>query len=201
MKKITIVFIIVVASIMNSCVIEDDNSCVNEGEEKIVICSTDNSKDQKQICQEGEWVNKGECICPEDNKFCYSHNGLDWSDTCDTYGWYGAIEYCENLGGRLPTVSELRALVKNCPATETGGECGVTDSCLSEDDCRNYACDGCEYDETNPGKYSVFGDIGWFWSSLEDSDWPGLAWYVNFSDGKVHGAYKDGGSIDVRCVK
>jgi hypothetical protein len=115
--------------------------------------------------------------------------------------WDNAVDYCENLGGRLPTISELRALIQNCPATETGGECGVTDDCLSWDDCWNeLLCYNCEFDDS--GKYSVFGGYAyWFWSSSERSDEAGYAWGVYFSNGYVSydGKYNYDGFV--RCAK
>ena len=131
--------------------------------------------------------------------FPNEHDGLYWSDaSSSSMTWDEAIIYCENLGGRLPTISELRTLIQNCSATETGGECGVTDSCLSYGDCWNYACDKCKYDES--GKYSVFGDANWFWSSSEPSDDTDRAWDVSFDGGSV-GGYDKNLYNDVRCVK
>jgi uncharacterized protein (TIGR02145 family) len=112
--------------------------------------------------------------------------------------WDEAVSYCEDLGGRLPTISELRTLIQNCPATETGGECGATDSCLSSD-CWNGKCDGCENDTS--GKYSVFGDTSWFWSSSEQSSSSDFAWVVHFYNGNVRNGYKNDDFYDVRCVR
>jgi uncharacterized protein (TIGR02145 family) len=128
----------------------------------------------------------------------YSHDGLTWSDVSNNnMTWDDATSYCQDLGVRLPTISELRTLIQNCPATETGGNCKVTDSCLSWDDCRNDACDGCSYDTS--GGYSVFGDTDSFWSSSERSDYTGYAWSVYFESGNVRSGsklYK----LHVRCV-
>ena len=144
----------------------------------------------------------GDDTCPESDNFCHAHDGLNWSDASNSsMTWNEAINYCENLGGRLPTISELRTLVQNCPATETGGECGVTDSCLSTD-CRSGLCSGCEYDDS--GKYSVFGDTNWFWSFSEiDQE---NAWALGFYGGELTFGKKDGNnqfqiSNDVRCVR
>jgi hypothetical protein len=144
----------------------------------------------------------GDDTCPESDKFCHSHDGLNWSDaSSDTINWDEAVEYCKDLGGRLPTISELRTLIQNCPATETGGECGVTDSCLSSSACRDSSCDGCSGGSSNHGKYSVFGDTGFFWSSSVLSDILDLAWRVDLSCGRVdfnHQIYFD---LNVRCVQ
>ena len=58
-----------------------------------------------------------------------------------------AARYCNNLdlGGhlgdwRVPTISELRTLVRNCPPLSPGGSCGVTDTCFS-DSCANDNCE------------------------------------------------------------
>lgn len=102
-----------------------------DSESRIITCATDKTRDQIQICSSENWVDKGECLCPESNKFCHSHDYLSWSDKAiEKMNWDDAIKYCEDLGGRLPTIDELRTLIQNCPATETGGECGVTEGCL-----------------------------------------------------------------------
>ena len=128
-----------------------------------------------------------------------------WSKKApDTMTWNKAKEYCENLNEdgysewRLPTISELRTLIKNCPATETGGACGVTDNCLSSDKCRNDACNGCKY--FKDGRYSKLGDTGWFWSSSELSDYAYHAWDVGFDGGSVD-ANNEYNSFHVRCVR
>jgi len=154
----------------------------------LVSCGGDDSSEKSGL---GE-------TCTGSDKFCHSHDGLNWSDaSSSSMTWNEAITYCEDLGGRLPTISELRTLIQNCPGTETGGECGVTDSCLSSGDCWNDPCDGCEYDET--GKYSVFRDIYWFWSSSGQSGNADNAWYVDFVYGFVSYSYK-GSYFNVRCV-
>jgi hypothetical protein len=107
---------------------------------------TGNTGDTVDTGNTGNTGNTGDsgATCTGSDKFCHSHDGLNWSDaSSNKMTWDEAITYCENLGGRLPTISELRTLIQNCPGTETGGECGVTDDCLSSDDCRTDPCDGC----------------------------------------------------------
>lgn len=128
------------------------------------------------------------------------HKGLCWSDaSSDSMTWDPAKAYCKSLGGRLPTISELRTLIENCPGTETGGECGVTDSCLSYGDCWNNSCDSCS--EADDGRYSVFGDTYWFWSSSELSDNADGVWYVDFDYGYVNFSSKDNLIPRVRCLQ
>ena len=80
-----------------------------------------------------------------------SENRLVWSSRSeDSEYWYGAAQYCHDLveGGsnnwRVPTIDELRTLVRNC----TDGEC--------EPDVA--------------GKYSLFGEISSLWSSTVETE-------------------------------
>ena len=113
--------------------------------------------------------------------------------------WKQANQYCENLkeGGtsdwRLPTISELRTLVMNCESTETGGSCGVTDQCLSAEQCKNKACKGCG----KKFRHNKFGDKGFFWSSSISSKNKN-AWYIDFTYGSVHN--HSNSEKFVRCV-
>ena len=135
-----------------------------------------------------------------------SSSGLTWSARASTsYPWQNAVDYCNSYsegglsGWHLPTISELRTLIKNCSGTVTGGSCGVTDSCLSSS-CQDGSCYSC--DNYEDGRYSKFGEIGWFWSSSTVSDYTDLAWFVGFYGGYVSGdskTYDD--RSGVRCVR
>ena len=141
-------------------------------------------------------------------------SGLTWSSaatltweaqsTQSALTWDKAVDYCNNLteGGysdwHLPTISELRTLIRNCPAMQSGAGCGVTDSCLSWSDCYSGTCSGCESDSS--GKYSKLEDSSWLWSSSVPSDRDNLAVGVNFSLGNVTNDYKSN-SHYVRCVR
>ena len=139
--------------------------------------------------------------CSEDNKFCLEHNGLLWSNiSVDHMIWSDAVVYCENIGGRLPTISELRTLIQNCPATEPEGSCGVVDDCLSSEKCWSDLCRDCKYDFENPNKYSVFGDPGYLWSSSQLSDNEHLAWLVGFNLGNIHHYDSTDGRGYARCL-
>ena len=145
---------------------------------------------------------------------CYdSTSHLTWSKKADTtYTWSDAGTYCDNLteGGysdwRLPNISELRTLIKNCSGTQMpGGSCGVIDtgnsstSCLSGSCWTENACYSCSSDST--GGHSKFGETGWFWSSSTRSDYSNYAWVVNFSSGYVDYFDKTNYYYYVRCVR
>ena len=131
-------------------------------------------------------------------------HGQDWSYPSDyEMTWKEAVKYCDNLtedghsDWRLPTISELRHLIKECPKTMSGGTCRVSDKCL-EGRCYNGECGGCSWNSS--GAYSEFGEIGWFWSSSTRSDLTDTAWAVGFKDGDVYN-YGKSYNCYVRCVR
>jgi hypothetical protein len=103
---------------------------------------------------------------------------LEWSDRSpEEMTWNLAKQYCKNLkeGGftdwRLPNIDELRTLIKNCPKTEPGGECKVSENnrCLEEKCGTSHFHSSCSCDgkSNNDGYYSKLGDDNkfWLWSS------------------------------------
>ena len=117
--------------------------------------------------------------------------------------WKSAIEHCDSLvyadydDWRLPSISELRSLVRGCPATEPGGECGVTDSCVGVECWESYECAVCEELE-GPGEGGCYwpkeikGRIlpetscfCFFWSSTKNPEYSYISygyrvWGINF---------------------
>lgn len=157
--------------------------------------------------------------------------GLIWqgSPTGGEMEWKAAKYHCASLslGGysdwRLPTINELRSLIRGCPATQKGGSCGVTDSCLTSrlysKICENDACNGCS-DKGGPGSGHTYwpSDLScearYFWSSSAVPRGPNhnwgddeYAWLVRFDLGRVTnrisgGVHQDGGyTTSVRCVR
>ena len=121
----------------------------------------------------------------------------DWMTLEGGMTWEESKAYCADLvlddydGWRLPTISELRSLIRGC---ETGisdvddefGACGVTDECLNSE-CRDAPCDGCEtlLDDNYSGEgywpNELTGDVDWYWSSSLVADSGGHdAWAVDF---------------------
>jgi hypothetical protein len=123
--------------------------------------------------------------------------------------WSSAQSYCRNLDladhfdWRLPSITELRSIVRGCSATESDGSCGVTEDCAA-DDCWNSACNGCDDNEGPDGgcywPSLLSGACVSFWSSTEVSDDTARAWYLGFSYGFI---YYDTKSLNgrVRCVR
>ena len=134
---------------------------------------------------------------------------LQWSGKASQMNWMMAVDYCKNLreGGyrdwRLPTIDELRTLIKNCPRTEVGGSCRVSEKqgCLSGG-CRNNC--SCQIIESDPNYYSKMGDSSTLWSSSvlegDPSVSPYFKWLVTFYNGGVV-ADKIGEAKSVRCVR
>ena len=141
-------------------------------------------------------------------------SGLTWqvTPTGGSMKWSKAKEHCGGVAPsghtnwRLPTISELRTLIRGCPDTVPGGACKVTESCLSSNSCWDKgACWSCS-NEDGPadGCYwpdEMHGPCSWYWSSSPVEDHDDLAWYVYFFSGYVGNLGVYGGVGSVRCVQ
>ena len=127
--------------------------------------------------------------------------------------WDDAVSYCKDLtelghyDWRLPTINELRTLMRNCLNTEPGGLCNLTDECLEEEiseDCTSYhtECDNnhcsCQYNNEE-GYYSKLGDSDTYWSSTE-AGCSNYAFVVYFRTAHIDTESK-AWSVYVRCVR
>ncbi|MBO4710565.1 DUF1566 domain-containing protein [bacterium] len=142
-------------------------------------------------------------------------NNLQWSNiSYNSMPWDQAVNYCKNLneGGyndwRLPTIDELRTLIKNCYETEAGGKCTVKNDCLSMDCFDENYCNGCSqrnnYNVYNGGYYSKLGDDGdvTLWSSSNLLNNASYAWRVSFDVAMVYlGDKSNEFGFKVRCVR
>ncbi len=140
-----------------------------------------------------------------------SSSGLTWQNppADRSIVWDDAKDYCANLSldghsdWRLPTISELRSLIRGCSNTETGGSCTIQDDgCLSSDCRRN--CGGCS-DSDGPADGCHWPDEmeGWcssYWSSSPVEDGGSDAWHVGFNGGYVGYGIVDS-NVFVRCVR
>ena len=126
--------------------------------------------------------------------------------------WDDAVAYCNGLtlcgygpgSWNLPTISELRSLIRGCPTTVTGGSCGVTDSCLGES-CLSELCWSCDV-LSGPGPGGCYWDsalgreCSLYWSSSSYGGGASYAWAVYFSFGNVEG-YGKLYAHYVRCLR
>lgn len=133
--------------------------------------------------------------------------GLTWqvTPTGVTMDPRAAQRHCRSLslaggGWRLPTISELRSLIRGCPVTELGGSCSVTDDCVDWERCRGDSCDGCSGgDGPANGSYwpvEMLGSNDFHWSS---SQFHGYYWAVRFSYGILYSNITS--DAVVRCVR
>jgi Protein of unknown function (DUF1566) len=156
-------------------------------------------------------------VVDDDEVWIDSTSGLMWENASSYYyDYYQAEHYCQILiwGGysdwRMPTISELRSLLRGCEATEPGGECGVTDDCLDLSCKGQFICGGCDYEE-GPGldgcywRAELMGRCQTHWSSsiVPDSvEYSGDAWSIDFQRGGINTIPRvNNPGVAVRCVR
>lgn len=168
----------------------------------------------------GECYPDGSCneglTCDEENNICVvgfgsSSGSLTWSSLApSTMTWQDAVNYCSRLsedganGWRLPTITELRTLIRGCDTTEAYARPNV--SCaVREPTCLSASCediDKCHCERRNNSSfYSKLedGDI-WLCSSSVVSDRTDFVWSVGFATAAVHPSSKSY-PHSVRCVR
>jgi formylglycine-generating enzyme required for sulfatase activity len=138
-------------------------------------------------------------------------SGLTWENppSATPRTWSQAGSYCGGLGlagggWRLPSISELRTLVRGCSTSETGGSCNVTDGgCLS-----NSCISGCPSCTMNAGPA---GGCYWpsglqgacstlYWSSSQTTPTGTGAWGILYDSAYIINYIKDSPAV-VRCVR
>jgi len=140
-----------------------------------------------------------------------STRGLCWQNPPDETlrNWGDAVAYCDGLelGGRddwqLPTVDDLRSLIRGCAATEGGGPCAATGTCLDLG-CHGEPCLGCGYGggPASGGAYwpsDVTGPVFWYWTSDACTSLSADAWAVFFASAYIE-VFGMIGTFNVRCV-
>lgn len=172
-------------------------------------------------CGEGEDCEAGQCK-QEDPERTEPGSDLTWQDPPaeEKLKWEEAKEYCSTLDldghddWHLPTIGELRSLIRGCPATELDGSCNVEETNCLESSCRDASCDGCvPGDGPADGCYQpegmlVPGDLAqlpfgcsWLWSATAVADTDNHVWSINFSSGNVYDMYGVNHRHPVRCVR
>jgi len=147
---------------------------------------------------------------PESQTPCKDYSsGLVWSSSSSAKNnWKSAVDYCfrhsENVGGVwfIPTIDELRTLVKKCSKAESGGECRISEEkgFLSLYDIGMRESCFCYEKGSESSEYNKFGDSGLFWSSSARSDDPDYVWGI-FTGPISYGAGKYSGIEIVNVEK
>jgi hypothetical protein len=143
-------------------------------------------------------------VCDESTNNCVYRTTLTWYDSSSGLLWEvtpsnpisdwqpavsscAALTLCGKSDWRLPTVSELRTLIRGCATAQTGGSCALNDNCLSDTCDTN--CSGCPLGAgPAAGNYwpaALMGNSGTAWSSSSRVDDPAFAWTVYFYGGSV----------------
>lgn len=118
-----------------------------------------------------------------------------------------AVNYCNKLSlatyddWHLPSINELRTLIRGCPFTEPNGACDVTDSCTNPYSCYDSNCGGC-YTSEGPANGCYWPNVmqgycGWYYTS---TGYGNHSYIVDFRDGALQGVV-DIYSCYVRCVR
>jgi hypothetical protein len=174
-------------------------------------CGDDGCGGSCGVCGEGGLCELGKCqYSPH---WTDPSSGLMWQNPPaeDGLEWAEAKEYCKFLvlsnkvDWRLPTVGELRTLIRGCPATEAGGSCNIEEGdCLAKS-CQDDSCYGCSHGD-GPGDEGCYwpaeiqGPCALYWSSLVTEESDDSAWSVYFIEGYVANFYLFN-DTQVRCVR
>jgi len=178
-------------------------------------------------CAAGEDCQGGQCATEgPDDTWIDPSSGLTWQvkPTGGMMEWDAAESHCSTLGldgggWRLPTISELRSLIRGCPVTEVGGSCNVADGecigrfCRDEGLCNGCSglgpSEGCDWPDGITAACACYwpdgvaGTCAWYWSVSPEDDHGGV-WVVGFDTAWVASydadELDDGGSL-VRCVR
>lgn len=124
-------------------------------------------------------------------------------------GW-SALSDCEHLtlagydDWVLPSIDDLRSLIRGCAETETGGGCPVGGGSAMDD--WTEACEGCVPDD-GPGPDGCYwpdeidGNCdSWYWSASQLPDNATFVWNAHFADAAIAFVHKENNAL-VRCVR
>ena len=180
-------------------------------------CNLDRECEEGLICL--DWF----CIDMEERMNRYGPSGV-WTDVSTGlmwqnppsfkyYKWNAAEFYCGalSLAGfsdwRLPSITELRTIIRDCPWTEwdSGTNCAVGDGCLSKSCYDSESCRWCpDYEGTSNGCYWPDEMLGppcpFYWSSSRVDGDAVYAWGVSYFVGLLLNMPINS-SYHVRCVR
>ncbi len=164
-------------------------------------------------CAAGDGCDYGKCV--DDRTFIDEDTGLMWRDIHSVSGeglnraQVSCVPYLGYEDWRLPTIDELRTLVRGCPSVEPSGSCGVTTTCL-EPACVTSGQCTCAGDMTKTkfdkgcfGHPKMVGQCAAFWSSSQvtkasiQHEW----WVLDFYEARVFASYGDEKIAYGMCVR
>jgi hypothetical protein len=151
--------------------------------------------------------------CNEVEKVCFA---ASWTDSATALEWLtrpegpratwgdarstcNSLTMCDQSDWRVPTIAELRTLIRGCASTQVGGSCGVSDAC-SMSSCAE-ACTACAATSARVYWPDALGPTALtHWSSYAVTGDEGNAWAVDFATGAVVSRIESS-TLDVRCVR
>ncbi|MCZ7582687.1 MAG: DUF1566 domain-containing protein [Deltaproteobacteria bacterium] len=137
--------------------------------------------------------------------------GLMWEVTPSSgfVNWDEARDHCDTLASdghndwRLPTISELRSLVRGCDRTDFDGPCPVSEEC-AERACQTGDCFACNFGGgPNDGCFAppeLEDACDYFWSSTLVPDGDARAWAIGFSSAFIYKP-RTHFAFHARCVR
>lgn len=197
-----------------------ENDADEQSDEAVVtdsdpVSDTDTGQEDDNALIDDDGNENDEDAAPCEDVWTDVSSGLMWENCPGLFqgSWSDSVKYCDELvhGGfddwRLPTLSELRSLVRGCPDAVTGGACNATDECLNEENCMNHPCSvpSCDYQGgPDDGCYrdpALKGECDYHWSSRESATYNDSAWYVDFMNGVINPTEKSWKELYGRCVR
>ena len=195
-----------------------------------IACGSDGCGGSCGSCSVGQFCSNGQCVVSlqENGNGTLTDlvTGLHWQEigSPTQMGWALAASYCEDNtaglpgdGWRLPSISELRSLIRGCEGTVVEADSPVV--CDVSDECPQYvppcwldSCDGCQPygGPSSAGCYwdplvgnGTSGKCDWYWSSTLVEPYGHEAWGVAFFIGALTSGFLElmPNQASVRCVR
>jgi len=194
----------------NACDDDDDDDNDDDDVDDSDDDDDDDDNDDNDVDDDDSDDDDNELIDNGDGTASDDATGLMWQLVPDDNAmtWNDAVAHCEALtladrdDWRLPTLDEMRSIVRGCAHTVTGGDCPTDDECLTWD-CWDSICTDCDLNAgPDEGCYwptPFAGECGEYWTSiiLEGGS---SAWHMWFRNAGIYSAVT-GEAKRARCVR
>ena len=146
-----------------------------------VICGKSENTETKEKKKEVfKWISQSAT-----NNVCKSNGGEIKNEICEAE-WSDAKKICSASGGRLPSVDELKRVVRDC-----GGEIANDIGAIWDKNAYNSSYQSCYKNKRFSSTY--------YWSTTSNVSDTNNAWYVHFYNGDSNN-YAKSNINAVRCV-